>query len=129
MRSARSAAHLGGMAAKVRSMLSRTFNVDRTPAWMYRSPISGVDFRASPQVPGFRRPIDRPGRREEERRVDGRRVHGELGKWRELGVRALEIDEVADRSPRMAEVSAALACRPFFSPENSATSSAVSPSQ
>src|SRR6476620_9727183 len=42
-RSAESSAHLGGMAAKVRSMLSRTFNVDRTPAWMYRSPISGVD--------------------------------------------------------------------------------------
>src|SRR2546422_8921845 len=41
----------GGMAAKVSSIFSSTASVERTPACKYRSPISGVDARASPHVP------------------------------------------------------------------------------
>ena len=42
-----------GIAANVRSMLSSTAIVERTPASRNRSPISGVEPRASPHVPDF----------------------------------------------------------------------------
>ena len=121
----RSRLYLRGIAAKVRSMLSSTASVERTPPRCIARPSPAFDFRASPHVPDRVARCTDPGELKKNAVWTGAVLHGEFRKGRKLRVGAFEIHQVGvDRENRRRL--RCFACRPFFRPENSATSSAVS---
>src|SRR5438067_10644498 len=121
-------AHRGGIAAKVFSIFSSTASVDRTPASMYRSPRAAVDLRASPHVPDFVAQYTEPGDVKKKAVCTGAVLTVNSGNGGNSTF-ARSRSTNAGLMASTADVSAALACNPFFSPENSATSWAVRPSQ
>src|SRR2546422_4291493 len=109
-------------------MLSSTASVDRTPISRYRSPISGVAFRASPHVPDFVAQYTEPGDVKKNAVCTGAVLtvnSGNGGNSALARSRSTSFGLIA----RIADGSAAFACSPFFSPENSSTSAALIPSQ
>src|SRR6266540_2268931 len=121
-------AYRGGIAANVFATFSRRASTDRTPASMYRSPASGVDFRASPQVPDFVAQCTEPGLVKKNAVCTGPMGTVYSGN----GGNSAFARSRSTRSGLMrmtAEVSPRFACRPLANPENSATSAAVNASQ
>jgi len=118
----------GGMAAKVASIFSSTASVERTPACKYRSPISGVDARASPPRPRLRGPVHRSRRRKKKAVCTGAVFHRELGERRELAF-ARSRSTRAALIASTAEVSGGVRMQPVLQPGELRDFLRVKPSQ